>query len=154
MGLHKIFKIVAAVLGIIGVVLAGIVWSLDGESLITELKVVDGNVGDMDVPGSISNIINIAFVVLGIILVLVIFFVLKGLFTGNAKNALIGIGAFLLVIGIAYVLSSGVETPLKDGGVLSAGGSRLVETGIKAFYILAITAIGLMFFSGIKKLIK
>ena len=63
-------------------------------------------------------------------------------------------GLFLVVIVIAFVLSSGVETPMRDGKVLSAIGSRLVGTGIRVFYILVIVAVGLMIFSGGKKFIK
>jgi len=159
MGLHKILKIVAAVLGIIGVVLAGIVWSLDGDALITELKAVNGNVGEMDIPGSLSNIINVAFVVLGIVLVLVIVFVLKGLFTGNAKNALIGIGAFALIVAISYFMAPSsapeeVMNAVKEGEVLTTSSLKWIGAGINAFYILAVAAIGIMFFTGAKKLIK
>jgi len=111
-------------------------------------------VNAMEVPQSISFLMLIAYIVLGLILVLVVIFVLKGLFSGNAKNTLIGIGAFLLVIAISYFTASGVETPMKDGEVLSANGAKWVGAGINAFYILAVTAIGLMLFSGAKKLVK
>ena len=43
---------------------------------------------------------------------------------------------------------------MKDGEVLSATGSRLVGTGIRMFYFLAIIAIGSMLFASVKKLIK
>ena len=44
------------------------------------------------------------------------------------------IGSFSLVIVIAFVFSSGAETSMGDSKMLSATGSRLVETGIKTFY--------------------
>jgi len=69
------------------------------------------------------------------------------------KNAAIGIIAFIIIVGIGYVLADGVETKMKDGEMLSASGSKWVGTGLYAFYVLAATAVGLMFFSGIKKLI-
>jgi hypothetical protein len=83
-------------------------------------------------------------------------FTLLGLFSDPAKlkKAAISVGLFLVVIVISYVLSDGVETPLKDGEVLSASGARWVGTGIRAFYILAAVAIGLMLFSGVTKIIK
>ena len=79
-----------------------------------------------------------------------------GLFSDPArlKKASISIGLFLLVIAISYILSDGVETPLKDGEVLSASGSRWVGTGIRTFYILAVGAISLMLFSGVSKILK
>jgi hypothetical protein len=55
---------------------------------------------------------------------------------------------------LSYLLSEGVETPLKDGEVLSESGSRWVGTGIRTFYILSIVAIGLMLFSGVSKILK
>ena len=61
---------------------------------------------------------------------------------------------FIFVVGVAYISSSGVETPLKDGDVLSASASKWVGTGIRTFYILALVAISLMFFSGVTKIIK
>ena len=172
MGLHKILKIVAAIIGVIGVVLAAIVWLLDGEALKAELK--DVGIQAMDVPGSITNIMNVAFVVLAIVLVLVLIFVLKGLFTGNAKNALIGIGAFLLVIVISYFLApsegpqelvDAVAKNLKDTDKLQNMTATEVEettmstikwvgTSLNAFYILGATAIGIMAFTGVKKLVK
>ncbi|GAA4273878.1 hypothetical protein U6A24_01940 [Aquimarina gracilis] len=69
------------------------------------------------------------------------------------KNTLIGIVAFLVVVGLGFVMAEGVETPLKDGEVLSESGSKWVGTGLYAFYFLAAVAVGLMFLSGIKKLI-
>jgi ribose 1,5-bisphosphokinase PhnN len=65
---------------------------------------------------------------------------------------LISAGLFLAVIGISYGLSTGVETPLKDGEVLSASGSRWVGAGLRAFYILAVVAIGAMVLSGAKRI--
>jgi len=172
MGLHKILKIVAAILGLVGAILAGFVWFLDGDGLKAELK--DVGIRSMDIPGSMNNIINVAFIVLGIVLILVLIFVIKGLFTGNAKNALIGIGAFVLVIIISYVLApsdgpqvlgDAVVKNLKDTDkfqnltpdeVISTTSSTIkwVGTSLNAFYILGATAIGLMTFTGVKKLIK
>ena len=90
------------------------------------------------------------------LLVVTLTFSLRGLAKDKAKmkSALTSFGLFLVVIVIAFVLSSGVETPMRDGKVLSAIGSRLVGTGIRVFYILVIVAVGLMIFSGGKKFIK
>ncbi len=154
MGLHKILKIVVGILGVIALVIAGVVSTLDSEALQEELKAV-GSINAMEVPASISYLMLIAYIVLGLILVLVVVFVLKGLASGgNAKNTLIGVGAFVLVIAISYLMASGVETEMKDGEILSANGARWVGAGINAFYILASVAIGLMLFSGAKKLVK
>jgi hypothetical protein len=43
---------------------------------------------------------------------------------------------------------------MKDDAVLSASGSRWVETGIRTFYFLTVIALGAMAFNSIKNLIK
>ena len=70
------------------------------------------------------------------------------------KSSLMFVGIFLGIFLIAFLLSEGVETPMRDGKVLSATGSKLVGTGIRVFYILTIIAVGLMVFTGGKKTIK
>ena len=64
------------------------------------------------------------------------------------------IGIFILIIAVSFGISDGVETPLKDGEILSANGSRWVGTGIRVFYILTIVAFVSMIFSSVKKLIS
>lgn len=145
--LHKILKIVAIILSVLGAVwLVRII--LAGDTAITD---------SMDLQNSlVTPFIYIAFVVLGISVLFVVIFVLKNLFSNakSLKSTLIGLGAFAAVIAISFVLAEGQEYPLQDGEVLSASGSRWVETGIYAFYILAVLAVGSMVFSGVRKLAK
>jgi prepilin signal peptidase PulO-like enzyme (type II secretory pathway) len=105
---------------------------------------------------TVSPLVELARIVIFITIATTLIFSLLGLFSDRAKlkKAAISIGLFLCVIGISYVLSEGVETPLKDGEVLSANGSKWVGTGIRTFYILAVIAISLMIFSGVTKIIK
>lgn len=154
MGLHKIIKYLMIGIGIVSLVIAGIVATLPAEELKNELKAV--GIEAFEVPASIDWMTLITFIVLGISIVLVLVFVLKGLFTGNAKNTLIGLGAFLLVVAVSYLLADGGDAPipLKDGKFLSVNGSRWVSAGLNAFYILAIAAVGSMLFGGVRKLIK
>ena len=65
-----------------------------------------------------------------------------------------GVGAFLVVGLICYFLATGVETPMKEGEVLSAGDTKLIGAGLFMFYALAIIAIGTMLLSSVKKMIK
>ena len=105
---------------------------------------------------AVSPLVELARIVIFITIATTLIFSLLGLFSDRAKlkKAAISIGLFLCVIGISYVLSEGVETPLKDGEVLSASGSKWVGTGIRTFYILAVIAISLMIFSGVTKIIN
>ena len=143
MGLHKILKVIVGIVGIAALIVAGMVWGSN----------------DAIVAGESQNLVDImmllAWIVMGIALILVVVFVLKGLFSGNAKNTLIGAGTFLLVIAISYFAASGAEeVAMKDGEILSASGSQWVSAGINAFFILAAVAILLMVGSGAKKLVN
>ncbi len=140
MGLHKILKIVALLLSIVGIVF----WAI----IVYKGDEVVGATGE-----GLDGILYAAYVLLAIVLITVIIFVLKGVFEGNVKNTLISVGAFLAVVLISYVLSDGTPMTIKDE-VLSASGSKWVGAGLYAFYILAVIAIGAMVFGGIKKATK
>jgi hypothetical protein len=80
-------------------------------------------------------------------------FVISGVLAGNVKKTLMSVGAFLAVVVISYVMASGSTEglPLVDNKVVTESTSRWVGTGLIAFYILAVAAIGSMVFSGVKK---
>ena len=148
MNSEKITKIVSAILGILGVVFLFLVLGKSAD----EIKSA-ASMGDFS---SVSPIVNLTFAVLFITVSVTLIFSLLGLFSNKEKlkKALISIGFLILVVGISYLFSSGEETPLKDGEILSAQGSRLVETGIRTVYILGSIAILLMVFSTIRKSIS
>ena len=104
--------------------------------------------------GAVSPLVELARIVLVLTVAITLIFTLRGLFSDLAKlkKAGIAIGLFLAVVFLSYALSDGVETPLKDGEMLSASGSKWVGTGIRTFYILAVLAIGLMLVSGARKI--
>lgn len=106
--------------------------------------------------GVVAPLMMIAYAVAIIAVVLVVLFSIINIFTNPAalKRTLMSVGAFAVVAVVAYLWSSGVETPLRDGEVLSASGSKLVGAGLRLFYFLAIIAGGAMLLSGIKKMIK
>ncbi len=148
MNFQNIIKIVSAILGVLGVIfLFRIMGSGDDQ-----IK-MDASMGDYS---TVSPLITLALLVLSIAVIVTLIFSILNLAsdTKKLKKALITSGLFLLVIVVAYGLSDGVETPMKDGKVLSAGGSKLVETGILSFYMLIIIAFVSMMFSGIKKILK
>ena len=145
--LHKILKIVALILSVLGAIwLVRIL--MTGDTAITDSEDLQNSL--------VTPFIYIAYAAFAVAVIFVIIFVIKNIFSAGAsiKGTLVGLGAFLAVVVISYLLASGEETPLRDGGTLSASGSRWVEAGIYAFYILAVIAIGAMVFSGVKKLAK
>jgi len=140
MGLHKILKIVALILSIAGIVSLAMIVSNGDDAVKATGEGLDG-------------FLYIAYLTFAIVLLFVIVFVLKGLMAGDIKKTLVTVGAFLAVVILSYVMADGVETVMKDGDILSASGSKWISTGINAFVILGVIAIGSMAFSGLKKLI-
>jgi hypothetical protein len=149
MGLHKIIKIIAWLFGIAGIASLVLILMEGNDAIKAAAKMGD--------TGSINPMYTVAVVILILVLAVVLIFVLKGIFTGDIKKTLISVGAFLAVIIIAYVLASDSIVGLPEvgeGEEISASGSKWVGTGLIAFYILAITAIGAMLFHGAKKIIS
>ncbi|WP_405199789.1 hypothetical protein [Christiangramia sp. LLG6405-1] len=145
MTLHKVLKYLALVIGVIGMILLGRIIATGDDAI----------KASADLQGShLDPFMWIAYLVLAVIVVLVAIFVIVGLFRGNIKNTIIAVGSFAVIIIVAYVLSDGEATQLKDGTMLSASGDHWVGAGLITFYILAGIAIAAMVFSGIKKLAK
>ena len=145
MTIHKVLKYLALVIGVIGLILVGRIIIAGDESITASVE---------DQQSLLDPLMWLSYIVLGLSILIVGVFVIRGLFTGNVKNTLISVGAFLLVIVIAYVVTDGTETVLKDGTTLSASGDHWVGAGLVMFYILAAVAAGAMVLSGIRKLIK
>ena len=148
MKLQNIVKIISALLGVLGgIFLLRILGAGDDD-----IKLA-ASMGDY---GVVSPLVELAKVILYLTIGITLVFTIKGLFSDKEKlkKAGLSIGFFAVVLVVSYVLSDGVETPMKDGEFLSANGSKWVGTGILMFYILAIIAIGLMLASGLKRIIK
>ena len=148
MKLQNIIKIISAIIGLLAAFFLLRIIGIGDD----EIKMA-ATAGDF---GAVSPLVELARIVLIITVSVTLIFTLLGLFSDSAKlkKASISVGLFIVVITISYLLSDGVETPLKDGEVLSASGARWVGTGIRTFYILALIAISLMLFSGVNKILK
>ena len=148
MNIQTIVKIISAVFGLLGVVFLFRIIGVGDE----EIKMA-ASMGDY---GVVSPLVSVAIAILFVTIAITVVFSLINLASSpqKLKKALLFIVCFIVVIGLAFAISSGVETPLKDGEILSASGSRWVEAGIRMFYILAVLAIGSMMFFGGKKLIN
>ncbi|MGC6432407.1 MAG: hypothetical protein ACON5F_15285 [Jejuia sp.] len=144
--MKKILTIVLAVVGVLSIVFLAMIISAGDEAI---------KAGESG--GSVNSIMTIGYIVLGLTLLFVIVFSLKNILTNpdTLKSTLKGVGAFALLALICYFgLADGVETDLKDGGTLSASGSKLLGAGLYLFYFLILIAGGSMLFYGIKKMIK
>ncbi|MAB48432.1 MAG: hypothetical protein CMC05_07355 [Flavobacteriaceae bacterium] len=149
--LHKILKIVALLLSVAGIFFLGRI-IVEGDDEIKAAALA----GDTAI---VDPIAIIAYITLGIVLLFVVVFVLKNLFTNTSglKNTLIGVGAFAAVLIISYVISVGPDESFlkglyKSGDTLATESeSKLVGGGLIAFYVLIVIAAVAMIFSGVKK---
>ena len=138
MGLHKILKIVGLVLSLVGVYFLAMIIMKGDDAIIESGTGIDG-------------FLYTAYLIFALVIVAVIIFGLKGLFSGNIKNTLIILGAFIVVIAISYAMADNTPMMLKDGDMLSESGSKWVGAGLYTFYLLGIIAIGSMVMSGFKR---
>ena len=137
MDLYKGIKILAIALSLLGVLFVALIL--------------------LDYIGQISSLLYVAYTVLTVIIAFVLFFTVKNIASDKTllKSTLKTSGIFLLTALICYfVLSSGEETPLRDGNMLSASGSKLVSAGLWMFYALILVATCIMMFFGIKNMKK
>lgn len=139
MAFHKVLKIVAMILGVIGCIYLGMVIGKGDDAIAAS--------GDSIVGG----FLYVSYITMFITLLLVVVFVLRALLTGDVKRTFIPIGAFLLIVLISYVLADGNPIQLREGDSLSASGAKWVDTGLFVFYITAVIAIVSMVLSSFKK---
>lgn len=145
MNLHKILKILAAILGLLGIIFLVMIISKGDDA-------IDG--GDDAV---VDFMAYTAYTIFIAVLVFVVGFVLKNLFTDthSLKGTLIGVGAFVVVLAISYGISGGDEmTYLSNKEAVTAGTSQIVGAGLVAFYILILVAAAAMAAAGVKKIIQ
>lgn len=146
MNIQKIIKIVALLIGLIAVFF-----------LVRIIMVGDDAIeADVANQGILTAFINLAFVVLAIAAISAVLFSLMNLVSNpdKLKKALLSFGVFALILLIAFFMSSGQEQTLSDGTILTETQSQMIEGAIKAFYILILSAAGLMLFFGVKKMLS
>ena len=137
MNLYKGIKILAIALSLLGILFVGLIM--------------------LDFIGQISSLLYVAYTILVTIIGFVLYFTVKNIASNKTllKSTLKTSGIFLLTALICYfVLSSGEETPLRDGNMLSAAGSKLVSAGLFIFYALILAATCIMMFFGVKNMKK
>lgn len=137
MGMIQIFRIVTALIAVVGIIF-GIV-------------IVSGNTGQA------GNMLYLAYAVLIMIVFFVVLFTLKNTFTNKhtLKSTLTGLGSFLLIAIIAYIMADGsVSLDSRGNELLSGSGTKWVNTGLYLFYALALIAMISIVFTGVKSSLK
>ena len=148
MNIQKITNITVVVLAVVALIVLGVIIGQGDEYI--EMSAMQGNYG------FVSIMINLALFVLLVTVLMTLIFSLKNLVSEKSKlkKAGISIGSFVFVFLVAFFLSSGVETPMQDGKILSAVESKLVEAGIRTFYLLTFIAGGIMIYFSVSKFFK
>ena len=134
MNSYKIIKYIALALSLLGVLFVIMIQMLD---------VLQG----------IDYILIVAYLMMALIVSSVLFYTLKKVISDkdSLRSALKILGAFLVLFLVCYfVLARGEETPLRDGKMLSAVGSKLISAALFMFYSLILIASGSMLWFGIK----
>src|SRR5690606_28665800 len=105
---------------------------------------------------SISSLLYIGYIALALGLFFILLFSITNTFSSREilKKTLIDLRLVVLVVIIAFVISSG-EAVVKHGvEIVSASASKRIDVGLKVFYILAIVSVLSIVFSGFKKYAK
>ena len=100
----------------------------------------------------IDMILYNAYVVLFIIISSVLYFGIKNMIGNKSSlmNTLKGIGSFLALFIVCFLIASGEETLMREGKILSATSSKFIGAALFMFYSLIIIASGTMLFFGLK----
>ena len=146
--MNKIVKIALVVIGVV----AAILWYQLPGSEVPDSEAVQ------------STSLNIMFMIMYLLLAIAVFFslifTLKNLFSNprSLKKSLIVIGAFLVVVVIAYAMASGTDVSIEEMAARGIDTSettiRRIGMGLNVFFLLVIIAIGAMAWGGIKKMSK
>jgi hypothetical protein len=134
MNSYKIIKYIALALSLLGVLFVVMIQTLD---------MLQG----------IDYILIVAYLMMTLIVSSVLFYTLKKVISDkdSLRSTLKILGAFLILFLICYfVLARGEETPLRDGKMLSAVGSKLISAALFMFYSLILIASGSMLWFSIK----
>ncbi|MSP66449.1 MAG: hypothetical protein EXR22_06945 [Flavobacteriaceae bacterium] len=138
MSFDKISRLLAIVLGSIG--------------LVFTLLIFFGGESSLETNVSISIWISIAmfFIAIG----LAIFSAVRGMIINPAslRGSAIGFGALAAILAISYMISSGADHESYKN--MSESGSRWVSTGLNATYIMTLLSVGAIVFSSLNRLRK
>ena len=100
----------------------------------------------------IDMILYNAYVILFIIVSSVLYFGIKNMIGNKSSlmNTLKGIGSFLALFIVCFLIASGEETLMREGKILSATSSKFIGAALFMFYSLILIASGAMLFFGFK----
>lgn len=139
MELHKISKIIALVLGVLSVVFSVV-------CMATEVT-LEGSIVDY--------FIYLSYLAMFVTVCAVLYYVIINFINDkDKKGSLISIGAFLGLLLVSFIIADGTAVPLKDGQEIGPMYSKLISTGLNAFYIIGVASIVTLLYSSFGKIKK
>ncbi|RNC91918.1 MAG: hypothetical protein ED555_02045 [Allomuricauda sp.] len=142
--MNKIVKIVLIVIGLVAAALWFAMPSQDDPDAINS--------------GAMNFMFLIMYLLLAVAVIFSVFFALRKLLStpGSLKKSLFVLGGLAVVVAISYGLSSGnaevVDAMAQRGLETTESTVKKIGMGLNVFFILTIVAVGLMLWSGLKKL--
>ena len=100
----------------------------------------------------IDILLTVAYLILFVIISSVLFYSFKAIATDKSSlnNTLKMVGSFFGLFILCFLISSGEETLMREGKVLSAFSSKLIGASIIMFYSLIFIASVAMLYFGVK----
>ena len=100
----------------------------------------------------IDILLTVAYLILFVIISSVLFYSFKAIATDKSSlnNTLKIVGSFFGLFILCFLISSGEETLMREGKVLSAFSSKLIGASIIMFYSLIFIASVTMLYFGVK----
>lgn len=141
--LNKILTVLKIVIGLIGAIFFVRILMADGNALEVDSELQNS---------LLSPFILLAYIILGLTVVITLVFSIVGVAKGNIKKTLITIGAFAAVVIISFFSSTGKEIQT-DEGVISAYASQWISAGLTIFYVLLAISILAIIASAVIKVI-
>jgi len=118
----------------------------------------DMPIADAMQSGGMNAMFILAYLLLGVAVVATVVFGLKNMIStpGGLKKSLFGIVGLLIILGIAYGLSSGtdvsIEGMLNNNNIVTDEGEiKQVGAGINMFFIMLLVTVGVIAWGALKK---
>ena len=100
----------------------------------------------------IDILLTVAYLILFVIISSVLFYSFKAIATDKSSlnSTLKMVGSFFVLFILCFLISSGEETLMREGKILSAFSSKLIGASIIMFYSLIFIASVAMLYFGVK----
>lgn len=141
----RIINILKIVIGVIAAVLFLRIWFNDDEAIKESVELQNS---------LLTPNMYLAYIIIGIAVLLAVVFTLVGVFKGDIKKTLISVGLFALVVVLSLFVFAGdygTGFAIGDTETLSESGAKWIGAGLYTFYILAMAAVAAMLVSTVKK---